>query len=78
MVKHRCAGESKTLNVLVPAEAYWHVRRCATESHLSMKEYMARFCLEARPYLPDSLQNDPSTLSSPSSEPSNVPDHNEV
>jgi hypothetical protein len=42
----------RTLNVEVPEEVYWHVRKCATESRLSMKEYMARFCQEARPYPP--------------------------
>jgi hypothetical protein len=42
----------RTLNVEVPETVYWHVRKCATESRVSMKEYMARFCQEAHPYLP--------------------------
>ncbi len=45
----------KTLNVEVPADVYWHVRKCATESRLSMKGYMAKFCREARPYQPEDL-----------------------
>jgi hypothetical protein len=40
----------KTVNVVVPEEVYWHVRQCAIESRLSMKDYMAIFCREARPY----------------------------
>ncbi|KKL92030.1 hypothetical protein LCGC14_1888750, partial [marine sediment metagenome] len=47
--------ELRTLNVVVPAEVYWHVRKCATESRLSMKEYMAKFCREAWPYSPEDL-----------------------
>jgi hypothetical protein len=42
----------RTLNVEVPEEIYWHVRKCATESRLSMKEFMAIFCREAHPYVP--------------------------
>ncbi len=48
----RSSGAYRTLNVVIPADAYWHVRRCATESHLALKDYMARFCLEAKPYAP--------------------------
>ena len=40
----------RTLNVVVPEKVYWHVRKCAIESRLSMKEYMAKFCQEAWPY----------------------------
>ncbi len=40
----------RTLNVEIPDETYWHVRRCATESRLSLKEFMALFCREAHPY----------------------------
>jgi len=43
---------SRTINVEVPEEVYWHVRRCATQSRLSMKEFMARFCREAQVYPP--------------------------
>ena len=42
--------ETRTVNVVVPEETYWHVRRCATASKMSMKDFMNRFCLEARPY----------------------------
>lgn len=45
----------RTLNVEIPEEAYWHIRKCATESRLAMKEFMARFCREARPYPPEGL-----------------------
>lgn len=40
---------AKTINVEVPEWIYWHVRRCATESQMSMKEFMAAFCQTAKP-----------------------------
>jgi len=40
----------RTLNVEIPDETYWHVRRCATESRLSPKEFVSSFCREAHPY----------------------------
>jgi hypothetical protein len=40
----------RTINVEVPDAVYWHVRRCAIDSQLSMKDYMATFCQEAKPY----------------------------
>ncbi len=46
---------TRTISVEVPAWVYWHVRKCAMESRLSMKEYMARFCGEAFDY-PQELQ----------------------
>ena len=47
----------RTLNVEIPEDLYWHVRKCATESRLPMKEYMARFCQEARPYSPEESES---------------------
>ena len=44
------AQKLRTLNVVVPEKVYWHVRKCAIESRLSMKDFMALFCQEARPY----------------------------
>ena len=44
------ADELRTLNVVVPETVYWHVRKCAIESRLSVKDFMALFCQEARPY----------------------------
>ena len=56
----------RTLNVEVPEEVYWHVRECATESRLSMKEYMAKFCREAWPYPPGGqLGTSPQTADRP-------------
>ena len=56
----------RTLNVEVPEEVYWHVRQCATESRLSMKEYMAMFCREAWPYPPGGqLGTSPQTADRP-------------
>jgi hypothetical protein len=43
----------RAINVEVPEETYWHVRKCAIDSHLSMKEYMGKFCQEAWPYPTD-------------------------
>jgi len=40
----------RTLNAVVPESVYWLVRRCATESQLSVKAYLARFCAEAHPF----------------------------
>ena len=39
----------KTINVEVPEAVYWHIRRCATESKMSMKEFMGLFCGTATP-----------------------------
>lgn len=52
---------TRTINVEVPESIYWHVRKCATESRLSMKEYMTRLCGEAWDYpleLQASLQSE--------------------
>lgn len=40
----------RTLNAVVPEAVYWLIRRCATESKLSMKEYLAKFCCEAHSF----------------------------
>lgn len=50
---------TRTINVEVPEPVYWHVRRCAIESQLSMKDYMAKFCQEAWPYPPEQSGNHP-------------------
>jgi hypothetical protein len=42
----------RAINVEVPEEVYWHVRNCAIQSRLAMKDFMARFCQDARPYSP--------------------------
>jgi len=44
-------GPMRTLNVEVPEEVYWHVRKCAIESRLSMKQFMSMFCLDAKPFV---------------------------
>jgi hypothetical protein len=41
--------KTRALNVEIPETVYWHVRRCATESRLSLKEFMATFCRSAKP-----------------------------
>ncbi len=48
-------ARTRTINVEVPETVYWHVRKCATESRLSMKEYMAMFCQEAWTYSPEEV-----------------------
>lgn len=40
---------NKVLNVSVPASTYWHIRRCASESRMSVKAFMAKFCRTATP-----------------------------
>jgi hypothetical protein len=40
-------SDTRTLNVELPASVYWHVRTCATESRMSMKDFMAIFCQNA-------------------------------
>lgn len=42
---------TKVLNVVIPEAAYWHLRRCATASRMSMKEFMATFCMTATPII---------------------------
>ncbi len=51
-------GASRTINVEVPEAVYWHIRKCATQSQLSMKDFMAKFCREAQPYLPRRKRHD--------------------
>jgi hypothetical protein len=46
------SGKLRAINVEVPEEVYWHIRNCATQSRLPMKDFMARFCQDARPYSP--------------------------
>lgn len=40
---------TKVLNVSVPAKVYWHIRRCAAESRMSVKAFMSEFCQTATP-----------------------------
>lgn len=42
---------TKVLNVVIPEATYWHLRRCATASQMSMKEFMATFCLTATSFI---------------------------
>jgi hypothetical protein len=44
-----CETPTKVLNVEIPESVYWHVRRCATESRMSMKDFMSIFCKTASP-----------------------------
>ncbi len=60
-----CQLKLRTLNVEIPEETYWHVRKCATESRLSVKDYMAIFCEEALPYSPDELEGRPQEQTAP-------------
>lgn len=39
----------KVLNVSIPDVVYWHIRRCAADSRMSVKAYMAAFCQTAKP-----------------------------
>lgn len=39
----------KVLNVSVPEPVYWHIRQCANESRMSLKQFMAAFCQTAKP-----------------------------
>lgn len=41
--------QTRVLNVAIPEWVYWHIRRCATESRMSLKSFMAVFCQSARP-----------------------------
>ena len=40
---------NRTINVQVPDVIYWKVRESAVKSQGSMKEYVTRLCLHARP-----------------------------
>ena len=46
---HLKPESTRILNVEIPESEYWHVRKCATESRMSMKEFMAEFCKMAKP-----------------------------
>lgn len=49
------------LNVVIPEATYWHLRRCATASQMSMKEFMAEFCKTATPFSSAPAMADQST-----------------
>jgi hypothetical protein len=40
---------TKVLNVSLPEAIYWQIRRCASESQMSVKAFMAVFCRTAKP-----------------------------
>jgi hypothetical protein len=40
---------TKVLNVSVPTSVYWHIRRCASQSRMSVKAFMSEFCQTATP-----------------------------
>ncbi len=50
---HQMYRNYRAINVQVPEEVYWHVRRCATASKMSLKEFMSAFCRQAQPLLHD-------------------------
>lgn len=54
----RSETPTRTINVEVPNSVYWHIRKCAIESQLSMKDYMSKFCMEAFPYRPVQSQGE--------------------
>lgn len=39
---------TRVLNVAIPESVYWHLRQCATESRLSMKDYMSKIGKRAK------------------------------
>lgn len=56
------ATNVRVLNVEIAERAYWHVRKCAAESRMSLKQFMTEFCLSAKPIITDaSLPADAST-----------------
>ena len=46
------SGKSRALNVLLPEDVYWQLRRCAIQSRMSLKEFMIGFCRRAEPVSP--------------------------
>jgi len=42
---------TRVLNVAIPESVYWHLRQCATESRLSMKEYMTEIGRQAKAFV---------------------------
>ena len=48
---------NKVLNVSVPELVYWHIRRCASESRMSIKAFMSEFCKAAKPITPSTSGN---------------------
>lgn len=52
--------QTKALNVVLPDDVYWHLRKCAIQSRMSLKEFMIQFCRRAEPIplLDDSDKSD--------------------
>jgi len=40
----------RTLNVRISASTYWHIRDCANQSRMSVKDFMERFGKLATPF----------------------------
>ena len=58
------AVPTKVLNVLIPETVYWHIRFCASESRMSVKQFMAEFCRTATPMYPTIAQSPESAVGS--------------
>lgn len=56
--KQTSRHSTKVLNVVIPESAYWQLRKCATESQMSMKEFMAEFCKTATPIFIEPVTSD--------------------
>jgi hypothetical protein len=48
-IKSLSYAQKRTINVQVPDVIYWKVRESAVKSKCSMKEYVTRLCLHAKP-----------------------------
>ena len=51
------AIQTKVLHVEIPEPTYWHIRKCAIESQMSMKDFVAELGRTASPFqlkIPDS------------------------
>lgn len=51
------SARTKVLHVEIPESTYWYIRKCAIESQLSMKDFVAELGRTASPFqlkIPDS------------------------
>ena len=49
---------TKVLHVEIPEPTYWHIRKCAIESQLSMKDFVAELGRTASPFQLKILDSD--------------------
>lgn len=52
------SSRTKVLHVEIPEPTYWHIRKCAIESQMSMKDFVAELGRTASPFQLKILDSD--------------------